>query len=64
MPATYRISVHEQDNPIRPEHQCVPGWIEVECRVPWMGLRAVVQELRDDGYDDEAILVEREEMQS
>lgn len=56
----YSVSVHEQEDPIRPEHGVQPGWIVVEEKVLQFGLRAVVRELRNEGYDDEAILLEKE----
>ena len=57
---TFRVSVHEGQDPIRPEHGHEPGWIRVEQGVPQMGLRAVVRELRGEGYEDSAILIESE----
>jgi len=57
---TFTVSVHEGQDIIRPEHGCQPGWIRVEEEVPHMGLRAVVRQLREEGYTDEAILVESE----
>lgn len=58
--STYRVSVHEGANIIRPEHGCQCGWILVEQEIPHMGLRDVITTLRDEGYDDGAILVESE----
>lgn len=57
---TYRVSVHEAEDPIRPGHGTEPGWIQVERSVARMGLRAVVRGLREEGYDNSAILIESE----
>lgn len=62
--STYRVSVHESEDPIRPENGSALGWIEQERNIPHMALRSVVRQLRSEGYEDEAILVEREHANS
>jgi hypothetical protein len=57
---TFTVSVHESEDPIRPEHGIEPGWIKVEENVPQYALRELIKQLRDEGYEDSAILVERE----
>ncbi|WP_062266955.1 hypothetical protein [Endozoicomonas arenosclerae] len=57
---TYKVSVHEGEDPIRPENGIEPGWIVQEQSIPLMGLREVVRQLREEGYEDSAILVELE----
>ena len=46
----FRISVHE------PEGK--EGWTLVETNIPQFGIREIVRNLRDAGYEDEAILIE------
>lgn len=58
----YQISVHESEDPIRPEHDIRPGWILVEEDLCLFELRKPISELRAEGYSDEAILVERQRM--
>ncbi len=60
MCVTYRISVHEGETPIRPENGSVPGWVIQEANIRLFGLRDLVRQLRAEGYDNEAILIERE----
>lgn len=56
----YRVSVHEGEDPIRPEHGIQPGWILVEDDVPLFCLRILLRQLWDEGYTNEAILIEKQ----
>ena len=57
---TYSISVHEGEPPIRQYSGRIGAWVCIESEVPLMGLRHLLRELRGEGYEDEAILIERE----
>ncbi len=58
--STYTVSVHESEDPIRPEHGIQEGWIVVQENVPQFSLRGLITQLRSEGYDDSAILVKKE----
>lgn len=60
MGCRFRVSVHESEEPIRPENGSSPGWILQESSIPQFYLREVLRELRDEGYEDSAILVQAE----
>jgi len=61
MKNTYKISVHEKEDPIRIEHGIQPGWILIEENLYLFELRKFIKDLRRDGYTDEGILIEKED---
>lgn len=54
----FTVSVHEGENIIRPEHGSQPGWIKIEDDVPQFALRSLIEQLYDEGYKKETILIE------
>jgi hypothetical protein len=54
----FTVSVHEGEDPIRPEHGIEPGWIKVKDDVPQFQLRDLVRQLYSEGYTNESILIE------
>lgn len=58
MSCKFRISVHEEEIPIRPENGSSPGWILQEESIPQFAIRKIVRDLRDEGYEDSAILIQ------
>ena len=51
-------SVHEKEDPIRPEHGIELGWIKVEDDVPQFQLRDLIKQLYAEGYTNESILIQ------
>jgi len=60
MKNTYRISVHETEDPIRLEHGTMIGWILIEQNIPLFGLREIISQLFSEGYTKEGTLIEKE----
>ncbi len=54
----YQISVHEGECPIRPENGVAPGWVFQIGGLSLMSLRPEIRALREEGYEDSAVLVE------
>ena len=57
---TYSISVHEGEDPRRTHSGPIGGlsWVCIEECIPLFSLRGVLRGLREEGYEDEAILIE------
>jgi hypothetical protein len=53
----FTVSVHEKEEPIRPEHGIEPGWIKIEDDVPQYALRDLIRQLYSEGYTNESILI-------
>lgn len=56
----FTVSVHEGEDPIRPEHGIQEGWIRVADDVEQFALRELIKQLMDEGYTRESILVQRQ----
>ena len=57
---TYKLSIHNGDNPLINEDWVRPGWTVMKECIPLWELRELISRLRAIGYTDEAILVEVE----